>query len=198
MSTIRKGITSFVAVSTIACFLRVKYTNGNQIDIAGATDKEVGVTTGDKTSNAIGTPAPVQLLNEPGTVFCTANGAINDGDTVYRAAAGKISDAGAEAFGIALEAADNDGDVIEVLPLAQLSTQHGEKRFYIFTGHNGAGNINVPGLKAGDVIDQVQNITTPGDATAGFTSPIAADNTLAQTSATDLSAKTLLIVAHTP
>ena len=69
MSTIRKGITSFVAVSTIASFLRVKYTNGNQIDIAGATDKEVGVTTGDKTSNAIGTPAPVQLLNEPGTVL---------------------------------------------------------------------------------------------------------------------------------
>ena len=127
MSTIRKGITSFVAATPPSPPSFVwKYTNGNQIDIAGATDKEVGVTTGDKTSNAIGTPAPVQLLNEPGTVFCTANGAINDGDTVYRAIgpAGKFSAAGTEAFGIALEAADNDGDVIEVLPLAQLRTQH--------------------------------------------------------------------------
>jgi hypothetical protein len=196
MSTIRKGLTSFVASQTIASFLRVKYTSGNQIAVAGATDKEVGVTTGDKTSNAVNTPAPVQLLNEPGTVFCTANGAINDGDTVYRAAGGKVSDGGAEQFGIALEAASADGDVIEVLPLAQ--TQKGEKRFYVATGHNGAGNVTVTGALNGDVIDQVVNITSGGDVTSGFTSPLTVDNTVAQTSGTDLSAAKLLFIVHTP
>jgi hypothetical protein len=107
------------------------------------------------------------------------------------------SAAGSDVFGVALEAATAAGDVIEVLPLNP--TQKGEKRFYATLGSAGAGPLAVPGLLVGDVIDQVQDITTPGaDIAASFTSPVAANDTLAQTSAADLHAKTLLVVVHQP
>lgn len=61
------------------------------------------------------------------------------------------------------------------------------------TGRNGAGNITLTGLKAGDVLDSATIFGNPGAGSANtittsFTATIAADNTLAQTSATDYSA----------
>lgn len=60
-------------------------------------------------------------------------------------------------------------------------------------GRNAAGNITLTGLAAGDVILHVQNVTDGGNATTSFTSPVASNNTLAQSSALDLSAKTFLL-----
>lgn len=60
-------------------------------------------------------------------------------------------------------------------------------------GRNGTGSITVTGLAVGDVILHAQNVTDGGNATTSFTSPIASANTLAQSSATDLSGKTFLI-----
>lgn len=60
-------------------------------------------------------------------------------------------------------------------------------------GRNGAGNITVNGLAAGDVILFAQNVTDGGNATTSFTGTIASANTLAQLSASDLSAKTFLL-----
>lgn len=201
MGTTRKGLTSFIAASTIASFLRVKYVSGNQCDLAGATDNEVGVSTGDKTSNAVGTPVPVQLTSEPGSVFLTAAGAITEGALVYRAASGKVAATGTELYGVALEAAGANNDVIEVLPNgAGQSKAFGATRSYTVLGHNGAGNITVTGLLVGDVILKLLGLTsgTLGDLSAGFTSPIATADTLVQTSATDYSAKVIYLEVAQP
>ena len=64
-------------------------------------------------------------------------------------------------------------------------------------GRNGAGNITLTGLAAGDVISHVQNVTDGGNITSSFTSPVASANTLAQIAATDLSAKTILVTVKT-
>lgn len=60
-------------------------------------------------------------------------------------------------------------------------------------GRNGAGSITVNGLAAGDVILFAYNETDNANATTSFTGTIASNNTLAQSSATDLSAKTILL-----
>lgn len=58
-----------------------------------------------------------------------------------------------------------------------------------FNGMNGAGNINVPGLKAGDVILRILDSSGGGDDGSLFSSAILkADNTIIQISALDLSA----------
>lgn len=67
-------------------------------------------------------------------------------------------------------------------------------KYKVFTGNNGAGNITVSGLAAGDRVQSVINLTDEADATASFTSPVATANTLAQSSASDLSAKKFLAV----
>ncbi len=71
-------------------------------------------------------------------------------------------------------------------------------RVYQTTGRNGAGSITVAGLGVGDVILSAHNVTDNSDARAALTSPVAAANTLAQASASDLSAKTLLITVRSP
>ena len=139
----------------------------------------------------------MHLLNKSGSVFLQVDNPIADGGTVYRGANGLGGAAGTDVFGVALEAATAANDVIEVLPLNP--TQKGEKRLYVCLGSAGIGPVAAPGILAGDVIDQVQDITTPGaDIAASFTSPVAAADTLAQTSAADLHAKTLLVVVHQP
>jgi len=66
-------------------------------------------------------------------------------------------------------------------------------RTFTFTGRNGSGNITVMGLTNGDVILFCANLTTSANAIGDFTSPITADNTLAQSSMSDLSGDTFLI-----
>lgn len=66
---------------------------------------------------------------------------------------------------------------------------------YTTLGHNGAGAITVTGAQIGDVVTGVTGITsgTLGDLSAGFESVISVAGQLQQSSATDYSAKALLI-----
>lgn len=68
---------------------------------------------------------------------------------------------------------------------------------YVALGHNGAGNITVTGIATTDEITSVTDLTTPAQKlTSDFT--IASANTVAQATATDLSAKQLLITTNSP
>ena len=108
---------SFLAASStgIAAGLRVKLDGNLKIVPAGVADYEIGVTRS-MSSNGLD-PVRVLLRNAPGTVEMTAASAFAKGATVLRAADGKIDDTGAGAtVGIAMQAATDAGDIIEVLP----------------------------------------------------------------------------------
>lgn len=105
---------AFTAGAAIAQYLRVKLSAG-KLAAAGVGDQCIG--TLDEASFADGDVKNVRLRNTPGTVKMVAAGAITAGAQVFAAASGKIDDT-PNAFpeGIALEAAANNGDIIEVLP----------------------------------------------------------------------------------
>jgi hypothetical protein len=68
---------------------------------------------------AAGQPCAVTLVSADGTFKCIAAGAFSQGAVVYGRADGKVDDistTSAIRVGIALEAATNSGDVIEVMP----------------------------------------------------------------------------------
>lgn len=95
-------------------YVRLVLTAG-VLELAGATDKEIGIATRRIEADVAG---DVLLTTANGTAPMVAAGAISAGANVYTAASGKINDvqaAGAYYVGRALEAATADGDVIEVL-----------------------------------------------------------------------------------
>lgn len=116
MSTTRKGLTSFIAGETIPGGRRVKLSTANTVLLSGSTDEDIGVSTLDISSVTVGKPVPVQLYSEPGFVFITAAGAITVNLTAYKAASGKIAGSGTDVWGVALEAAAADLDIIEAIP----------------------------------------------------------------------------------
>jgi hypothetical protein len=71
----------------------------------------------------------------------------------------------------------------------------GGLKTYTTLGNNGAGAITVTGSQVGDVVSGVAGITagTLGDLSAGFESTISVAGQIQQSSATDYSAKGLLI-----
>jgi len=82
------------------------------------TDVPVGV---GQVAGAVNARIDVRLLNDPGTFKMVAGGVIALGADVYAAAAGKVTALSATAgdyrrIGQALEAAEADDDIIEVLP----------------------------------------------------------------------------------
>lgn len=79
-------------------------------------------------------------------------------------------------------------------PTAALGT--GAIKVLEFTGRNGTGNITVTGLAVGDVILHCQNKTDGTNATASYTAKVATADTLVQSSASDLSAKTMLLTVR--
>lgn len=88
------------------------------VNTATATDDPVGVSQYDGADQA---NIAVRHLGDGGTVEVMAAGAITAGVDVYAAADGKIQalPAGAGTYrrvGKSLEAADGDGDIIEMLP----------------------------------------------------------------------------------
>lgn len=104
--------------TALSAYLRVVETAG-VLALAGATDREHGVTTRRIEASQFGS---VHLRTANGTVCFTASAAITAGALVYGAASGKISaTANANLIGIALQAASGDGSVIEVLRLAQIN-----------------------------------------------------------------------------
>ena len=54
--------------------------------------------------------------------------------------------------------------------------------------NNGAGGITLTGAVVGDTVENVTNITTPGDVTSSFEATISVPGQIQQTAATNLSA----------
>lgn len=110
----------FSVSSAIGANLRVKLSAG-VLALAGSTDTELGtldnpVVTGD-------TVASVRLRTAQGTAKMVASEAITANNPVYAAASGKIAASGTILVGKAIEAANADGDVIEVLRAGESSAQ---------------------------------------------------------------------------
>lgn len=117
-SLITSSKASFKATEIIPFGRRVKYVAGGGIALAGLADAEIGVSLylSGKDSVPIGGMCAVQLIRKP--VMATAASAFADGATVQRCASGKVDDFGeGAAYGIALGAAVEDGDLVPVLPL---------------------------------------------------------------------------------
>lgn len=98
------------AAGAIAQFLRVK--TPGALAVAGALDRSIG--TMELPSLAAG-DATIRYRTAAGTRKMVAAAAITAGDTVYGAAAGKVSNvANGNVEGIAMETVTADGDIIEV------------------------------------------------------------------------------------
>lgn len=111
---------AFTAGAARDMYVRVKL-NGTSLATAGASDVSIG--TQEEESFAAGDIVSVRLGTAQGTRKMIANGAITAGNPVYAAADGEVSGSGTVVEGYALEAAADDGDVIEVLmvPNADIS-----------------------------------------------------------------------------
>lgn len=69
-------------------------------------------------------------------------------------------------------------------------------RSAVFTGRNGAGAITISGLKVGDEVVSCVNLTDAADGAANFESVVSTAGQLAQSAATDLSAKKYALVVR--
>ncbi len=110
------GYKTFVCDEAIPIYSRVKLDSDGRVTIAGLANKEIGTAT--RSTFAAGESLTVKLRTAGGTHKMIAQEAIFAGDTVYTEASGKVQDTAAStAFqvGVALEAANADGDIIEVL-----------------------------------------------------------------------------------
>lgn len=116
---------SFEADEAIALNLRAKFDADGKVTLAGATDQTAG--TAVSPAFAAGDDVTLRLRTAQGTRKMVANGVVTRGATVYAAASGKISASGSIVEGTALEAAAEDGDVIEVLPLADTASPFGSQ-----------------------------------------------------------------------
>lgn len=119
---LRSSITSFIAAETIPAGARVKFASGSivRVELADAADNEIGtaILHSGKSSYAVDTEVGVALVGHPGTRTCIATAAFAAGVIVKRDVDGKVDDGAAGSdFGIALEAAAEAGDTVEVLYL---------------------------------------------------------------------------------
>lgn len=85
--------------------------------------------------------------------------------------------------------------IIVMQRAAQVLT-NGTFKYYVATGVNGAGDITTTGVVAGDVIEAVVDLTTPGKKTASQYTP-GTDKVTQAVGAGDTSAKSLLINLRT-
>jgi len=113
MSQYTEGnVKAFQSAEALAAFTRVKLDSAGDVLYADARDDCIGST---EKAVADDTLCPVRLKSASGTRKLTASGAISIGDKVYGDADGKITATPKGiGFGIALEAATADGDIIEV------------------------------------------------------------------------------------
>ena len=121
------GIRGFSCTQALAPNLRVKLDATYGLELAGATDSEVGVVGQRHLVTGLGanTMAPVILPNAPGTLIMVAAGDFAAGSTVYGAAGGKIDNVeNGCPIGIALEASGADGDEVEVLRMPSMYVPH--------------------------------------------------------------------------
>lgn len=109
---------SYIANETIYAGSRVKFISGSvvKVELADAGDAEIGtaILHGGQEYVAAGYPITINLIGNPGGRTFRASAAITAGDTIYRAADGKVASSGSgDAIGIAAESAAADGDFID-------------------------------------------------------------------------------------
>jgi len=113
-------VASLACSQALAPYLRVKYDATYGLAAAGPEDRELGTLNQRHIVTGLGTSekAPVLLSNASGTRLMVAAGAFSAWDTVFGAEGGKVDDVpNGNPIGIAMEAADNDGDQVEILYL---------------------------------------------------------------------------------
>ena len=117
---------TFTAGEALLPKRRVKVESGTTTDpvevvYADAGEQHIGVTGNETTAD--GAFVSVQPMNATGTFEGTASEAFSRGAVLYGAADGKIADTSSgSAIGVALEAATADGDVVQWISFAVLST----------------------------------------------------------------------------
>ena len=131
------SVEQFTANAALGQFLRVYLGSNGKVALAGVND--FGVGTVENASTAADEKIGVRLNSAVGSRKVVASGAITVGDPVFCGAAGKVSSSGATRYGIALEAATADGDVIEVLVSGDTGgVHHVRSRFTIAEVNAGA------------------------------------------------------------
>ena len=114
-TTVQNSIRSFKAGEALDEYLVVKIEADGDVVKADGTSglPVVGVTTRGADNNET---TPIALINGGGTAYVTASEAIAAGDIVFTTTGGKVekSSASTTRVGVALEAAADDGDVIEI------------------------------------------------------------------------------------
>lgn len=119
------GSPTFTAGEALANKRRVKIKNGTtksppEVEYADAGEQHIGVT---EYAVASGALVAIKLRNADGTHEIAAAGAFDVDATLYGAADGKVDDAtSGSAIGKAVEAALADGDIVETVEFAVLST----------------------------------------------------------------------------
>lgn len=109
------GYKAFPTGALIGQFLRVKLVAG-VLQLAGLSDRGLG--TSSRSNQVVGDPISVILRSKQGTTQYIASGAIPAGSDVFTDANGLVSGTqapGSFHLGTALEAAAQNGDIIEVL-----------------------------------------------------------------------------------
>lgn len=110
---VEAAVRQFTANAAISQFIRVAVLSTGKV--AAAEAGQMGVGTMEDPSTAADQVVGVRLNTATGTRKCVANGAISLGALAYCAASGKVGSSGTVAYGVALEASTNDGDIIEVM-----------------------------------------------------------------------------------
>ena len=117
MSQRNDGCKAFEADGAIGLHERVKLDNDGKVTQAGLADTDIGTAT--REAFAAGDVIDVRLRNSGGTHKCVASEALSAGNIVYTEQNGKVQDTAASTayeWGIAMEDAGADGDVVEVMP----------------------------------------------------------------------------------
>lgn len=124
MSQYRKNFLPAAADATLVGagpYVRVKITGAKlsnglyPVGLAGAGEMSIGNLDGTR-ANKLNDPVNVILRNADQTKIMVAAAALAVGATVFAAASGKVSGVGSVEEGIAIEAATNAGDYVEVIP----------------------------------------------------------------------------------
>lgn len=123
-----QGVISLPCTQNLGRYLRVKYDVTYGLALAGASDRELGLTS-DLFYAASGgqlggsTMCPVIPVNAQGIDYVVASGPVSKGAQVFGAASGKVTgSANANLVGIALDAATADGDIVRVVRVGVVAT----------------------------------------------------------------------------
>jgi hypothetical protein len=162
------GFKTFQATAAaIEEFVRVTLDSNGLISKAAATDPGIGITQEYVAASGYGT---VKLFTAPGSFMCQTASAVTRGAVMYAAANGEVDDSGTYRIPyVAGQAATAQGDIIELVPVDNMTTTVGT----FLAGDIGtiaaAGNSQATGTA---VVKMVTYVTAADD-TKGVTLPAA-------------------------